>query len=796
MPEHTIHGLHGGISQQSPALRLPSQTEDQTNVRNTVVRGIMKRPGTVHKAVVTPPVSQSTSTNVEPMSHAINRDASERYMVLFFDDATEPIVVLDEDGTKQTVNYGAAADKTYVRHQAKGDIKVATLDDTTVIVNTGETTALVSAGNTIQPYQNPKALLWFKPGYNNLHHTYNFEVVDGMPWPTNSFDAYTGNVNTHQAAKDFVTNFNATGNAAINGYITATQLSAKGSVVLLNSPFYHFRLTTGDSYGNGAVSIIKDEVDKVSDLPPEAPDGFTVTVRGEEDVHFKFDAYSSKWVETMAPGVKTTIDGATMPRKMVRTSLGVFDVSEISYDLRTVGDDTTTPIPTFIDNTISDVTFYKDRLVFLSGQSVIASRTNDHFNFWPQSAAEALDDDPIDVTAAHSSVAFLTGLLPFEDSLLVFSERQVFVLHSGDSVFSPNHIVMDQAASADFNSNAQPVLVGSNAYFVGEQNNASTVWEYFVDSGSVTQDVVAVTSHVPDLVPKDLQLIAASSLHDTVLFYSPTEATTLYVYQFFWQGPEKAMSAWTKWTLSGPLQGMEFLGDTLYLALWETESGGSYTKLRVETLDLNPTAYSGDFYFQVAGDTQIDGDDISSGDVTYNSGPDTTEIDLGVDVGTGTWYGIWKVLSGVIAWKTSTSASGTTVTFPGDLRQLGDPFEPNWTKMWFVRSNTHSTTLTPWLPRDQNGRGAAQRTLRAKGLSVSVYESGSYTVTVTPDGRSAQTNTVTRTDSASLVSDARRHSVMCDPQTSVTTISDNGPMPLNVDVITWDGPVTKRRLNP
>ena len=788
--QDTIHGLFGGISQQAPALRLPDQLTDQTNFRNTVVKGLTKRPGSEFVSEITPPVNQSTSTSVQPMSHVINRDSSERYMVLFFDDATEPIVVLDEDGAKQTVTYGAAADKTYVQHEAIGDISAATLDDTTVIAKKSETVALEA---TIQPAQTPRALVWVKSfnGANSSGHV----TVDGTA-KTWSIVAPSA---TNSVAGSIASSINS-----ISGFTASTLHASESSVVLITKDDNtDFTITSGDNWGNQSIAIIKDGVDKVADLPPEAPDGFIVTVRGEADIHFTFSDTSSTWSETMAPGIKTTFDGATMPRKLVRTAPGTFHVSEISWDLRTVGDDDTTPIPSIVGNTISNVNFYKDRLVLVANQGVVMSRSGDHWNLWPQSAAESLDDDPIDVVAAHSTVALLTHSLAFEDSLLLFSHDYQFSMHSGDQVFSPNNVQIDQTTRAGFSGLSAPVVSGSNAYFVGEQANASTVWEYFVDPGSITRDVADVTAHVPSLIPKNIQLTAASPTYDMLFFYSPDEATTLYVYQFYWRGDEKQMSAWTKWTLPGPLQGLGILGEKLFASWWGLSSGGNYTKIQTASYDLNPTANTSLMTCMLHGDLFIDGDDIPGGDVTYNGGPETTDIDLGFDTGDGTWTAVAKnANTTTYTQQDSTGTSGSTVTFAGDLKQFSDPFAVNWTDHYFIRQASHSASLSPWYPRDRNGQGIAASTVRAKGLTVSTNDSGPYTLTVTPQGRSAQTQMTNSpfingfAHSTSLDTKARRHAVKCDPQTSTLVISDSSPMPLAVDSITWDGTANRlRRYN-
>ena len=69
-----IPNLVQGVSQQPEVLRLPSQASVQENGFSSVVEGLKKRPNTSHIAKI------STSTLANAYVHAINRDASERYI--------------------------------------------------------------------------------------------------------------------------------------------------------------------------------------------------------------------------------------------------------------------------------------------------------------------------------------------------------------------------------------------------------------------------------------------------------------------------------------------------------------------------------------------------------------------------------------------------------------------------------------------------------------------------------------------------------------------------------------------
>ena len=76
MISSAIPNLIQGVSQQSPPLRLSSQSEKQENAFPSLVEGLQKRPPLEHVAVIS-----NTETSGSYV-HLINRDATERYFVL------------------------------------------------------------------------------------------------------------------------------------------------------------------------------------------------------------------------------------------------------------------------------------------------------------------------------------------------------------------------------------------------------------------------------------------------------------------------------------------------------------------------------------------------------------------------------------------------------------------------------------------------------------------------------------------------------------------------------------------
>ena len=125
MINRSIPNMYNGVSQQPPALRLPSQAELQENGLSSVVEGIRKRPPTQHIKKL----NDSTEENTHV--HMVNRDKTNQYVVIITDD---DLKVYDIDGTAKTVSFPDG--KAYLNcSNARTQFSTVTVADYTFVVN-------------------------------------------------------------------------------------------------------------------------------------------------------------------------------------------------------------------------------------------------------------------------------------------------------------------------------------------------------------------------------------------------------------------------------------------------------------------------------------------------------------------------------------------------------------------------------------------------------------------------------------------------------------------------------------
>lgn len=328
-----------------------------------------------------------------------------------------------------------------------------------------------------------------------------------------------------------------------------------------------------DGYNNQAAFGIIKSTQKFTNLPASAPDGFIVKITGEkgsntDDYYVRYDAEAQVWRECVRPLLKNHIDNKTMPHVLVREADGTFNFRVAEWDSRESGDEDSNPLPSFIDNTINDVFYHRNRLGFLSGENVILTRSADFFNFWMASAMEVQDTDPIDLAVSDNKIATLYHAVPFDAELILFSKDAQFALRS-DSVLTPKDAYLTPPViHFGCSLKATPVNAGRNIYFLAERSEYSTVREFFVAADNTdSKDAQDITSHVPSYLPNGTYKIVPSSVENILMFLTEGDEDCMYVYKYLFIDSVRQQASWSRWSLGGTIYGASFIEDSLYIVV-------------------------------------------------------------------------------------------------------------------------------------------------------------------------------------------------------------------------------------
>lgn len=400
---------------------------------------------------------------------------------------------------------------------------------------------------------------------------YSYEAESTVSYTT-AADTQAGVLNISDITSSLVTAINA---------LSQYNATPVGNVIVIDrTDGRDFNLMTRGGTANNALYGLKDAVNDVSLLPPQCLDGVTLRVSNSDasdadDYFVKFQTEGGipgqgAWEETIKPGIPIGLNPATMPHALIREADGNFTVRPLTKEFddknfwqdRKVGDETTSPPPTFVGKKIRDAFFYQNRLGFLSDDTVVLSQAGDYFNFFQGSAIAISDADPIDLSTSTTRPAKLKAAIGTPAGLLMFAENSQFLMKSEDVVFGPATVKIDEISNFAYQSNIHPVETGVSILFTTESATYSKVFELATESLNSRPQVTDNTRIVPELVPPGLTHITSVPNQSLVIF--GTGDNILYVFKFFNSGNERQLAGWATWEMSSQIKMAAFDHDTGY----------------------------------------------------------------------------------------------------------------------------------------------------------------------------------------------------------------------------------------
>ncbi len=563
-----IPTLFGGVSRQPNIVRQPNQVEEGKNALFSVVTGgFEKRPASQFIAEMT-----TLDNTVDYKVHAIDRDNTEQLFVLLSPEGE--ILVFDSiTGAAKTVNIGDSTRYFLVeidQIDSTGRISAGAAPDSQAFGYNSQDEYPVSHSDTV-----------FAWGYKLSDAASVFKVegsVDGTTWnniATGKTGA-SGNFNTTVDAvatgdHNFIRFDMSTAAASSSDTLTVfatfkdkTYLSIEADgpedfalVTVADFTFIANRNHVARLAEADAGTVTDTARATVLDVPPAGlvvPTGtgniFKIIQDDNEFTTFYVidDTVENLYLETANPNAHNAFDASSLPHQLVREADGTFTFSESTWAARTVGDEDITKAPDFMNGTVSDVVFFRERLGFLAGESVYLTRAGDPLNLWPEKAVATLDTDPIERTARTTDVNLLKFGTVFRKLLFTTSERAQFELSALDA-FTPGTAAYDEATRYPASPVAKPQAMGDVLYFPSSGQNFTTMYEYFFDETSLSNTASDVTKHILDYLPNDVLQLATDTQTGTMFVLTTGAQNKIFVYRTFFDGNDKIQSAWSEYIL-------------------------------------------------------------------------------------------------------------------------------------------------------------------------------------------------------------------------------------------------------
>lgn len=462
-------------------------------------------------------------------------------------------------------------------------LRSLTVEDYTFLASRGQTVVKVA---TVVPARNPEGLLWVRQSAYGRKYVVTVNPTGGTPvtvtlkTPDGSAAAQSEFVDTDVIAQALVSgSYTALGGASITGNLAALSgqgftVTRIGATIALTRSSGNFTMKVEDGQGGTAFLAIKDRVQRFSDLPLKAFDGFTIRIgqqTGEDtdDFFVKFIENAGEgtgtWEETIAPGAELGLDPETMPVGLFN-ELGTWMLDVLPWGQRTTGNEDIAPDPDFVGTRVQDVSFWRGRLVLVADEGVTLSASDDPFRFYLRSLSSALADDPIGLVSPYPSKSIMRYALPFDERLIIFGDKHQSVIKA-DGITTIETAEIDVLTSYESSPLLRPQAVNGKAYFAANRGKtASIVYEQNVDRLSATTNADDTTVAVPRYLPSGIDRVASCPVNYTTA-YGKSGSTKIYVHVYRYAEQERVQNAWKRWNLPPgyTLGGMYFKNTELYV---------------------------------------------------------------------------------------------------------------------------------------------------------------------------------------------------------------------------------------
>jgi hypothetical protein len=638
--------LFGGVSKQPPQVRRPNQVEAQDNALSSVVTGgFEKRPNTQYVANLT---YLDSTKNYK--IHPIDRDASNKLFVAFETGAAPALFVLDATtGTQKTVAVGDTTHTFLV-----GEDRLDTAVNSGIIYTKETTTSFVEQ-------------LAFDSGETQFD--WAWEISDGTTFrfkiqgsPDNNtwYDLATGLGGAATGTTSTTIDAAATGDHNYIRFVTTTDAADTAAdtisiratfqdmTYLLNADPEDLKITSVADYTfivnrnvttrmeavgvNDESGTIQGTRQTFSDLPGSPTINHIYKVEGNDSDGF--GTYYVKVTQT-SPTVYSEIADPTnpnafspnsMPHQLVRSADGTtFTFSAATWNQRPAGNTTVNPNPGFIGGKINDVTFYRNRLVFLSDETAYLSQAGDVFSLFAAKATDVLDSDPIERGATTNNVNILQYGITFRKLLFLTSAQAQFELDSGDRAMTPTNAKMDQATTYRASTLCKPASMGDVLFFPAKTEDSAVVYEYYFQEQSFSNTALDVSRHIKTYIGNDILEMWADPASTTLFVLTTAEQNALFVYRTYFDGSEKLQSSWSRYTFGATESDAFIHGFALFDGYVHMIIERSDTNMYLEKMPIERETNAASMPFMPL----IDQRDSLTG--TYNSANDVTH-----------WATAWK----------------------------------------------------------------------------------------------------------------------------------------------------------
>ena len=558
--ESSYPPLLQGVSQQHQDLRKPGQVTEQVNMLSDPVTGIRRRPG---MKFVKADRAGGAPWELRTLYSEVIELGGARY-VMWVDTGSGALQLLDPTDHRVVHEFH----NNYLKSTTQR-IRTAFVGDTMYIMNLNVLPTITRGNNGMRPlgeaafayvasgaYGKTFTLTCFGPngaGRIVSYTTPNGQGVDdaASSTPEAIALALATELNKSAAAVGGI------GVARAGAYI-AVWTGRGGAKVSLTSDTGSGHIVTS---GSGRVA-------STSQLPailPAEVDGLVVAVGSSNTpAYYRYTHSTYSWVECGIPGSVEYIEKT--PLKLYKDPLTEeIKLEQERWEGRYAGDDKSNPEFAWMSRTVTGMCSYQGRLCIMAGNVVAFSAAGNPARWFRSTVTELVDSDPIEIGASAQSSASYTWGVQYQRDLVLFSQQHQAVVPSGASAITPRTATVVPTSAYGVDTNCIPKSLGKTLMYGRPVSSGFTgfmemVPSQYTDSQYISDDS---TPHLPRYFSGYLSYFDSSKSVNMAVAGCTEFPNEMFVYQYTWDGDERAQAAWHKWVFAYPVETAYFIDSVL-----------------------------------------------------------------------------------------------------------------------------------------------------------------------------------------------------------------------------------------
>lgn len=247
-----------------------------------------------------------------------------------------------------------------------------------------------------------------------------------------------------------------------------------------------------------------------------------------------------------------------------------------SWQPSRAGDLVSNPTPRWMNNQITYLGMFQDRLLIGSDSALSVSGAGDYLNPFRSTVTTVPISDGFEMIAQGSEDDILRYSVPYNKNLVIFGDQRQYLISGGQALTptSANMTIMTVYANA---TGVQPVAAGGQIYYARDRDGFVGVNQIqpgtYVDSAESFPASAQVSGYIPSSLNGMTAIPGAPA---RLILRSKAAQRSLYVFTYLDQPDGRKQDAWDRWDYgeqNGVLVGISPLPDGMIM-LWARYNKG------------------------------------------------------------------------------------------------------------------------------------------------------------------------------------------------------------------------------